>query len=84
MELNWKTKNKKLEKEFTFQNFVECIEFVNRIVPLAEQMDHHPDIFIHSYKKVNILLFTHSEGKITKLDYELAEQIDKLRDNFGK
>lgn len=82
MEFNWKTTNKKLQKEFTFQNFVECIEFVNRIVPLAEQLDHHPDILIYSYKRVKIILFTHSEGKLTKLDYELAEQIDELRENF--
>jgi len=41
-------------------------------------MDHHPDIFIHSYKKVKIYLFTHSENKITEKDYLLARKIDEL------
>ena len=51
---------------------------MNRIVPLAQEMDHHPDLFIHSYKKVKVILFTHSEKKITDKDRELAQKIDAL------
>ena len=75
--MEWE-KDKKLEKEFTFLNFVESVDFVNKIVPLAKAADHHPDILIHSYKKVKIFLFTHSEGKITDKDYDLAKKIDGL------
>ncbi len=50
----------------------------NKIVPLAENADHHPDIFIHSYKKVRIELITHSKGQITEMDYQLAAEIDKI------
>lgn len=76
--MDWKTENNTLDKEFVFKNFKEAIDFVNRILPLAEAADHHPDILIHSYKKVKVMLFTHSEGKITEKDYALAEKIDKL------
>ena len=76
--MEWKTENDKLEKEFVFSNFVETVDFVNKIVPLAEKANHHPDILIHSYKKVKIMLFTHSENKITEKDYQLAKEIDKL------
>ncbi len=76
----WTTENNKWVKEFEFSNFVKAVEFVNKIVPLAESADHHPDIFIHSYKKVRIELITHSKGKITEKDYKLAEEIDKLAD----
>ena len=58
--------------------FVQAVDFVNKIVPLVEKADHHPDIFIHSYKKVRIELFTHSKGKITEKDYDLAKEIDNL------
>ena len=77
--MEWK-KDKKLEKEFIFSNFVESVEFVDRIVPLAQAADHHPDILIHSYKKVKVMLFTHSENKITDKDYDLAKKIDGLVD----
>ena len=77
--MEWKN-DKKLEKEFTFSNFIESVEFVDKIVPLAQAADHHPDILIHSYKKVKVMLFTHSEDKITEKDYELAKKIDELTD----
>lgn len=76
--MDWKTENNKLEKEFVFGNFKDAVSFVNRIMPIAESADHHPDILIHSYKKVKVMLTTHSEGKITKKDYALAEKIDNL------
>lgn len=78
--MEWKIETNNLEKEFTFTNFVESVQFVNKIVPLAQAADHHPDILIHSYKKVKVMLFTHSEGKITHKDYDLAKKIDGFVD----
>ena len=80
--MNWTTENNKWVKEFVFADFIKAVEFVNKIVPLAENADHHPDIFIHSYKKVRIELITHSKGKITEKDYKLAEEIDKIIDKI--
>ena len=48
----WTTELNGLTKEFTLRSFIGAVDFVNRIVPLAQEMDHHPDLFIHSYKKV--------------------------------
>ncbi|MCD5380555.1 4a-hydroxytetrahydrobiopterin dehydratase [Candidatus Gracilibacteria bacterium] len=70
--------NNRLEKEFEFNNFQEALDFTNRVGKLAEEKSHHPDIFIHSYKKVKITLFTHSKNKITTKDYNLAEEIETL------
>lgn len=74
--MEWVTENNQLVKEFVFQNFDWAIDFVNKIALQAEKENHHPDILVHSYKKVKIMLFTHSEGKITEKDYSLAEKID--------
>jgi 4a-hydroxytetrahydrobiopterin dehydratase len=74
--MDWTTENNKLVKEFVLTNFKDAVSFVNQIMPLAEAADHHPDILIHAYKKVKVMLFTHSEGKITDKDYALAQQID--------
>ena len=74
----WQISNKSLTKEFEFRNFKEAVGFVNKILPLAEKANHHPDVFIHSYKKVKVMLFTHSEGKVTEKDYELAKEIDEI------
>ena len=76
--MDWKIENNKLAKEFVFADFVQAVDFVNKIVPFAEKANHHPDIYIHSYKKVRIELFTHSKGKITDKDYDLAKEIDRI------
>ncbi len=76
--MEWITKNNMLIREFGFKNFVEALQFVNEVAQAAEDINHHPDILIHSYKKVKIMLFTHSENRITDRDYTLASIIDDL------
>jgi len=75
---NWIIENNKLTRTFTLSNFVEAVNFVNKIVPLAEEADHHPDIEIFAYKKVKIKLLSHDVGEITERDVELAEKISEI------
>lgn len=73
----WKEEESFLVKVFEFDNFVEAVDFVNKIVPIAEDMRHHPDVEIFSYKSVRVKLTTHDEGnKITEKDINLAKEIN--------
>ena len=74
----WKQEGKQITKQFELKDFKSALSFVNNIGEKAEEMDHHPDIFIHSWNKVKITISTHSEGGITKKDIQLAEKIQKL------
>ena len=76
--MDWHIENNSLVKEFEFQDFKEAVFFVNKIEKIADKMNHHPDVLIHSYKKVKIMLSTHDAGKVTDKDYNLAEKIDGL------
>lgn len=71
----WKFENNQIENEFQFKNFAEALSFVNKVGAFAEEMDHHPDIFLHSWNKVKITVSTHSEGGVTQKDFTLAEKI---------
>ncbi len=73
----WEREGDALERQFEFANFVGSVDFVNRITPVAEEMNHHPDLSI-SWNKVTVSLSTHSEGGITENDFELATKIDSL------
>jgi len=75
----WKKDENQIAKEFEFKDFMEALSFVNKLGNEAEQMNHHPDIFIHSWNKVKITILTHSEGGITKKDFQLAEKIEGLK-----
>lgn len=70
----------KIQKDFVFADFVSVIEFVNKVAKLAEDENHHPDIFIHSYKKLNITLSTHAIEGLSENDFILAAKIDALED----
>jgi len=77
--MNWSINNDRLERSFRFKDFKEAISFINDVAELAEKLNHHPTIFLHSYKIVDISLTTADEGNIiTEKDYELAKLIDEL------
>ena len=79
MDNKWRKVNSILTKTFTFKNFVEAVDFVNKIVPLAEKVNHHPDIKIFAYKKVKITLTTHEKKKVTQMDIKLSKKIDQIK-----
>jgi len=76
---NWKEENNKLQKEFQFENFLQALDFVNKVGKIAEKSQHHPDIQIHSYNKVLIQTQTHNQGhSVTQKDHDLANLIDNI------
>lgn len=75
----WMKEGNQIEKQFQLKDFAEALSFVNKLGAEAEKMNHHPDILIHSWNKVKITISTHSEGGITKKDFQLAEKIEGLK-----
>jgi 4a-hydroxytetrahydrobiopterin dehydratase len=74
----WEEKNNKLQRTFTFADFVQAFLFMTRIAFIAEKMNHHPD-WSNAWNKVSISLSTHDAGDIvTDKDRKLADSIDKV------
>jgi len=73
----WSLEGDAIKKQYTFKGFPEAIAFVNRLAPEAEAADHHPDIQIN-YKRVTLTYSTHSEGGLTKKDFDGAATADRL------
>jgi 4a-hydroxytetrahydrobiopterin dehydratase len=73
----WARAGDAIERELELKDFVGSVEFVNLLVPVAEEMNHHPDLEI-SWNKVKVTISTHSEGGLTRNDFELARRIDAL------
>lgn len=67
-----------LQKEFSFHNFQEALQFLNAIGFIAEEEGHHPDMHLFSYNKVKIELWTHKIDGLTESDFILAAKIDNL------
>ena len=66
-----------LEKEFKFKNFIESLNFTNKVGSIAEQEGHHPDIsFGWGYAKIKI--YTHAIKGLAESDFILASKIDNI------
>ena len=76
---NWDVvEDKAITRTFVLRDFKEALGFVNKVGNLAERYNHHPDMHLVEYKKVKIVLTTHSASGITEKDITLAKEIDKL------
>lgn len=71
----WRVENNILKKEFVFADFVTAIAFMNRLVPVAEKLNHHPD-WSNSYNKVSISLTSHEAHGLTDQDFAFAQAAD--------
>jgi 4a-hydroxytetrahydrobiopterin dehydratase len=73
----WERDGDAIKKEYELDDFKGSVDFVNRLTPEAEEMNHHPDLEI-SWNKVTVTITTHSEGGLTANDFDLAGRIDRL------
>jgi 4a-hydroxytetrahydrobiopterin dehydratase len=73
----WERSGEAIVKEFENGDFKGSVDLVNRLLPEAEEMNHHPDLEI-SWSTVKVTISTHSEGGLTENDFQLARRIDAL------
>lgn len=75
--LDWSRDGDELVKTAVLADFAAALGWVNQVGELAERRNHHPDINI-SWNTVTLRLSTHSAGGLTRSDFDLAEEIDRL------
>jgi 4a-hydroxytetrahydrobiopterin dehydratase len=73
----WKRDGDTITRTFKFDDFRGSVDFINRITPVADGMNHHPDLSV-SWNTVTVSLSTHSQMGVTESDFELAAEIDEL------
>ena len=66
-----------LERNFSFDNFRQALDFTNKVGELAEGEGHHPDIYL-AWGKVGVKIWTHKIDGLTESDFILAAKIDEL------
>lgn len=71
------SKRKFLKKKFTFKNFINSQDFINKVGEISEEEGHHPDIsFGWGYAK--IIITTHAIEGLSENDFILAAKIDQI------
>jgi 4a-hydroxytetrahydrobiopterin dehydratase len=73
----WTHEGNAIRRQFTLGSFPDAIAFVTRLAFDAQAADHHPDIQIN-FKRVTLIYSTHSEGGLTKKDFDGAVLADAI------
>lgn len=74
----WSRSGTAIERDWELADFAAAIAFVNDVAEVAERANHHPDILLHGWNRVRLVLSTHTAGGLTEADFALAEEIDRL------
>lgn len=74
----WTLDYPRLSRTFERKDFRAALAWVNRVGMLSEEQGHHPDFHITGWNKVELVLWTHSNGGLSDSDFVLARKIDEL------
>ena len=77
---NWVYAEKKISKSYTFNSYMDGIDFVQKIAALSERNNHHPDLII-SWCRVDVTITSHNLGGVTTNCVNLAMGIDHVYEN---
>lgn len=73
----WTLEDGRLVKTFSFPDFVTAVGFVDRLTVVAEEQNHHPDLFV-GWGRVTVQLSSHDVGGVTARDFRLAAALEQL------
>ena len=66
-----------LKKKFVFKNFLDSLNFINKVGQISESEGHHPDI-LFGWGYAEIKITTHAIQGLSENDFILAAKIDQL------
>lgn len=67
---------KRLERVFTFDNFVHALAFTNKVGEVAEEEGHHPAI-LTEWGKTTVTWWTHKIRGLHRNDFIMAAKTDR-------
>jgi 4a-hydroxytetrahydrobiopterin dehydratase len=70
-----------LERLYTFKDFAQALEFVNKVGAVAEAEAHHPDLYL-TWGKCKVEIWTHKISGLTESDFYLAAKVDRAFDSM--
>ena len=68
--------DKRLKRTFRVKNFAEALALANRIGAIAEEQQHHPDLYV-AWGRVGVEVWTHKIDGLTESDFVFAAKCDR-------
>ena len=67
-----------LRRRFRPKDFRAALAWINRVGMLAEEENHHPDIHLTGWNRVEFVIATHAIGGLSLPDLVLAAKMDAI------
>lgn len=68
---------RRLQRGYSFKNFVDALAFTNRVGALAEEEGHHPDL-LTAWGQVTVTWWSHKIRGLHRNDFIMAAKTDRL------
>jgi 4a-hydroxytetrahydrobiopterin dehydratase len=68
--------DKRLERTYRVKNFAAALAFANRVGAIAEEQQHHPDLYV-AWGRVRVEIWTHKIDGLTPSDFYFAAKCDR-------
>jgi 4a-hydroxytetrahydrobiopterin dehydratase len=77
---DWSLEGTTIVRRLEFKDFRGAVAFLDRITPVADEQNHHPDVTL-SWNELTLTLWTHASGGLTERDFRLAQTIDQMTED---
>jgi 4a-hydroxytetrahydrobiopterin dehydratase len=77
---NWVEKNNKQVKTFHFTDYKLVMAFVNQVMQIAEEQNHHPSLLVE-YALVIVSITDHDLGRVSEKCIKFMEAVDLIEIN---
>lgn len=67
---------KSLSLDLRTKDFLEAVEVITALAPVAEKQEHHPDFHLEKWNHLRITTWSHDVGGLTERDVALAKKIN--------
>jgi 4a-hydroxytetrahydrobiopterin dehydratase len=75
--LDWTELNNKLEKTFKFDTYDEVVLFSNKVMQIAIDQDHHPEIHVH-YNFVRVRITDYEQGTVSEKCHRFITAVNQI------
>jgi uncharacterized protein (DUF2237 family)/pterin-4a-carbinolamine dehydratase len=75
--IGWTELNNKLEKTFKFNNYNEVVIFSNKVMQIAINQDHHPEINVH-YNFVKVRITDFEKGAVSEKCHRFINSVNDI------
>ena len=74
----WVFEDNTIYKEYTFENYMDSIRFIQDLAKEAEKENHHPDMIV-GWCRIKVSFTSHDKGGVTEKCIAMARVSEKIK-----